>query len=145
MIQPHGRLSNQYWMMPALIIIQGCASVGGGGGESYFLNPAHNWIHDCIRDWHLGLEPEVGSSLEYEYSVTQLPPGDYIYVKWWEDGPGFAILAMPESQSGVETSSWRQKVQVLFFPFSPIFGARRSDCCPFSPLLSNRAQTDKLY
>ena len=28
----------------------------------------------------------MGSGLEYEYSVTQSPPGDYRYVKWWDGG-----------------------------------------------------------
>ena len=43
---------------------------GGGGGNNHFLTPAHDWIHGCIRDWYPVLDPEVGSSLEYEYSVT---------------------------------------------------------------------------
>ena len=30
----------------------------------------HDWIHDCIRDWHPGMDPEVGSRMEYWYSVT---------------------------------------------------------------------------
>ena len=34
----------------------------------------------------MGLEPEVGSILEYDYIVTQLLTGNYIYVKWWNDG-----------------------------------------------------------
>ena len=54
----------------------------------------HDWIHDCIRDWHPGLDPDLGSSLEYEDSVTQSPPGDYIYVKGWDGGPGFRELAV---------------------------------------------------
>ena len=64
------------------------------GGKNHFLTPAHDWIHDCIWDWHPVLDPEVGSSLEYEYSVTQSPPGDYIYVKGWDGGPGFRELAV---------------------------------------------------
>ena len=40
------------------------------GGKNHFLTPTHNWIHDCIWDLRPGLDPEVGSSLEYEYSVT---------------------------------------------------------------------------
>ena len=40
------------------------------GGKNHFLTPAHDWIHNCIRDWHPGLDPDLGSSLEYEYSVT---------------------------------------------------------------------------
>ena len=34
------------------------------------LTPAYNCIHDFIRDWYLGLDPEEGSRLDYEYSVT---------------------------------------------------------------------------
>ena len=30
---------------------------------------------------HPGMDPGVGSSLEYECSVTQFMPGDYFYVK----------------------------------------------------------------
>ena len=40
------------------------------GGKNHFLTPAHDWIHDCIQDWHPVLDLEVGSSLEYEYNVT---------------------------------------------------------------------------
>ena len=57
------------------------------GGKNHYLTPTHDWIHDCIQDLHPGLDPEMVSSLEYKYSVTQSPPGDYIYVKWWDDGP----------------------------------------------------------
>ena len=49
-----------------------------------------------IRDWHPGLDQEVGSILEWEYSVAQSPPGDYIYVKWWDIGPIFASLAVED-------------------------------------------------
>ena len=41
------------------------------GGKNHFLTPVNNWIHDCIRDWNPGLDPEVGSSLECEYSVIR--------------------------------------------------------------------------
>ena len=34
-----------------------------------------------------GLDPGVGSSLQYEYSVIQSPPVDYCYFKWWDGGP----------------------------------------------------------
>ena len=40
------------------------------GDKNHFLTPAHDWIHYCIWDWHPGLDPKVGSSPEYEYSVT---------------------------------------------------------------------------
>ena len=59
------------------------------GCKNIFLTPAHDWIHDCIRDWHMGLDLGVASSLEYKYSVTESPPGDFVYVKWWDGGPGF--------------------------------------------------------
>ena len=29
----------------------------------------------------------MGSSLEYDCSVIQSPPGDYLYVKWRDGGP----------------------------------------------------------
>ena len=70
------------------------------GGKNHFLTPAHDWIHDCIQDWHPGMEPEVVSSLEYKHSVTQSPPGDYIYVKWWDDGP--VLRAMPSQETNSE-------------------------------------------
>ena len=52
------------------------------GGLEYLLNP-------CARldtQLHLGLDPEVGSSLDDKYSLTQSPPDDYYYVKWWDGG-----------------------------------------------------------
>ena len=55
-------------MLATLLRRQGYVSVGGG--KNHLLTPVHDWIHDCIRDWHPGLDTEVGSSLEYEYSVT---------------------------------------------------------------------------
>ena len=41
------------------------------GGNNHFLTPVHYWIHDCIRDWHPELDPEVVSRVEYEDSVAQ--------------------------------------------------------------------------
>ena len=41
------------------------------GGKNHFLTPAHDWIHNWIRDWHPVLNPEVGSNMKYEYSVTR--------------------------------------------------------------------------
>ena len=57
------------------------------GGNNHLLTPVYDCIHDCIRDRNLGLDPEVGSSLEYEYSETQLQSGGYIHVKWWDGRP----------------------------------------------------------
>ena len=59
----------------------------------YLLNP-------CPRldtRLHPGLDLELGSRLEYKYSVTQLPPGDYGCVKWWYDGP--VLQAEPRKSS----------------------------------------------
>ena len=57
------------------------------GGNNHVLTPVYDWIHDCIWYWHPGLEPEVGSSLEYKYSETQSQSGGYIHVKWWNGRP----------------------------------------------------------
>ena len=58
------------------------------------------------------MDPEVVYSLEYEHSVTQSPPGDYSYVKWWESGP--ILLAEPRTK--VETLEWRLETLHLWFP-----------------------------
>ena len=49
------------------------------GGNNHFLTPAHDWTHDSIRDGHLGLDPEVVYSLEYEYSLTR----EAVKVAWY--------------------------------------------------------------
>ena len=67
-IRPNGRLSNRSWVLAAFLRRKCCVSVGGG--KNHLLTPGHNWIHDCILDWHPELDPEVGPSLEYEYSMT---------------------------------------------------------------------------
>ena len=60
------------------------------GGHNHFLTPVHDWIRDCIWDWHPGLDPEVGSSLEYEYTVT----GTAVKAAWY-------IPCVRQSLSGV--------------------------------------------
>ena len=65
--------------MDSLIRKKGYVSLQG---RDHFLTLAHDWIHKCIQDWHPGMDPKVGPRLEYEYSVIQLPPGGFIYVKW---------------------------------------------------------------
>ena len=65
-----------------------------------------------------GLDPELGSSLEYEYSVTQLPPGDYRYVKWWDGGP---ILRAGQRQKEEIGTTWVvPKGDTLMLPAIPI-------------------------
>ena len=41
------------------------------GDENHFLTPVQDWIYGCIQDWYPGLDPELGSILEYEYSATK--------------------------------------------------------------------------
>ena len=89
-------------------------------GKNHFLTPAQDWIHDCIWYWHPGLDPEMVSSLEYEYIVTQLKPCDYIYVKWGDGGPVFATLAESEIQPEVENSFLEPKGAGLGFPLSTV-------------------------
>ena len=77
-----------------MILVIGCTATKirvckWWGGNNLFWTPAHDWIYDCIQDWHPGLDLDVVSSLEYKYSVTLLLPGDYIYVEWWDGGSGF--------------------------------------------------------
>ena len=66
------------------------------------------------------------SSLEYECSVTQSLPGDYIYVKWWDGGPVFASL------SEKANSKWKK------FPGTK---SKRSPFSPFSRLLGHGGLT----
>ena len=68
-------------------------------GNDHFLTPAHNWIHNWIWYWHPVMDPEVGPSLEYEYIVTQLPPGGYIYVKCWSGGLFFQAMPSRANKS----------------------------------------------
>ena len=52
-------------------------------GEESLLNPCTQ----LDTRLHPGLDPEVGSSLDDEYSVTESPPVYYCHVKWWYGGP----------------------------------------------------------
>ena len=54
-------------------------------GLEYLLNPCAQ----LDTPLYPGLDLEVVSSLEYEYSVTRSPPGDYSYIKWWDGGKYF--------------------------------------------------------
>ena len=51
---------------------------------------------------YLGLDLKVGSSLDDNYSVTQSPPGDYRYVKWWVGGPVLRA-DLRQADEGVKT------------------------------------------
>ena len=55
----------------------------------------------------------MGYSLEYEYSVSQLPPGDYRYVKWWDGGP--ILRARPRQKDESENT------RVAYISAKPIF------------------------
>ena len=54
--------------MASLIRRRGYVSLRG---NNLLLTPTYDYIHDCNQEWHTGLDPEVGSSLEYKYSVTR--------------------------------------------------------------------------
>ena len=90
-------------------------------GKNNFLTPVHDWIQDCIWDCHLGLELEVGSSLEYEYSVTQFLPGYYIYVKRWDGGPVLRSVPSQEIQTKVINHYLMPKGTSIRFSPSPYF------------------------
>ena len=85
------------------------------GGLEYLIN-------SCARldtRLNLRLDPGVVSSLEYEYSVTQSPPGDYRYVKWWDGGP---ILQADPRQKDESGSTWVAPISAKFmFPTFPEF------------------------
>ena len=66
-----------------------------------------------------GLDPGVEFSLEYEYSVTQSPPGDYCYVKWWDSGPIFR--AEPRQKDEIGNTQVAPKGATPVFPAFPVF------------------------
>ena len=85
------------------------------GWESLF-NP-------CTRlgvQLHPVLDPEVGSSLDDEYTVTQFPPGYYFYVKWWDGG--LILQASTKVRNKSESREWYQKAKILCFCLSSYFG-----------------------
>ena len=61
----------------------------------------------------------MGSSLEYDYSVTQLLPGDYRYVKWWEGGPILRAELRQKDESG--NTQVVPKGATPVFPSFPVF------------------------
>ena len=73
---------------------------------------------------HPGLDPEVGSSLDDSYSVTQSPPGNYCYVKWWDGGP--ILRASTKARNEIESRKWRQRALLPCFCLSLYFGTPNS-------------------
>ena len=77
------------------------------GGKNHFLSPEHDCFRDFIWDWHPGLDPEVGSSLEYEYSTTRGAAkagvrslyGKVIWVVGWVCGRMFYCCEMGKAWS----------------------------------------------
>ena len=68
---------------------------------------------------HPGLDPGVGSSLEYEYSLTQFLPGDYRYVNWCDSG---TILRPSRGERmKVRKLGWHLLAQNLSFLLSSYF------------------------
>ena len=71
------------------------------------------------------MDPGVGSSLDGEYSVTQLPPEDYHYINWLDD------RKICETIQGKPTKVLKpllvpKDTGLIFFTF-PVFWGRRSD------------------
>ena len=84
-------------------------------GQEYIFNP-------CARPdkrLHTGLDPEVGSSLDYEYSVTQSPPGGYCDVKWW-DGR-LVSRASTKARNKVKAVSGAERGATPVFLTFPVF------------------------
>ena len=87
----------------------------GCQGYNIFLKPAHNYIHDFIWDW----SRKGGFSLEYDYSVTQSPPGYYSYDKWCYSGPNFRAKPYKD---GSGNSRVGPKGANPVFPYFPLLG-----------------------
>ena len=107
--RPHGRLYNQCEAGYSDKKRRLCEL----GGLESIINP-------CAR-LHPGLGPGVGSSLEYECSVTQSPPVDYCYVKWCDGGPISRAEPIQGERPKVETLEWRLKAPLPCFRISPYF------------------------
>ena len=75
-----------------------------------------------------GLDPGVEFSLEYEYSVTQSPPGDHCYVKWWDSGPISRAEPRRKDKSG-NTRVASKDASPVFRTF-PVFLVPRLDPLP---------------
>ena len=70
---------------------------------------------------HPGIEPEVGFIIEYEYSVTQFPPGDYFYAKGWYGGS--VLLAEPrKSENSAKTLTGASRHRYRIFHSIGILG-----------------------
>ena len=85
------------------------------GALSSLLNP-------CARldtRLHPGLEPVLdpglGVSLEYECSVTQSPPGDYLSVKCWDGALILRVEPIRGKRTKLETLKWGLKALFLCF------------------------------
>ena len=66
----------------------------------------------------MGLDPGVGSRLEYEYSVTHSPPGGYCYVNVSEGGPILRAELRRKEKCG--NTRVAPKVTTFVFPNFPI-------------------------
>ena len=78
---------------------------------------------------HPGLDSEVGSSLDEEYSVTQLLPGDYYYVKWWGGGP-IPLSNTKEEMTKVKDASGTKRRNSRVFTFTRILGTLKTPTRP---------------
>ena len=85
------------------------------GGLEYLLNPYAR----LGKRLHPGLDPGVDSNLEYECSVTQSPPGDYCYFKWWDGWP--ILRAEPRQKEKIGNTRVAPKSATPMFLSFPIF------------------------
>ena len=60
-IQPHGRLSNRWYVLAT--VEKEWKAMWVEGGYNIFLPPTHNWMHDCIRDWTQKWDPALMTSI----------------------------------------------------------------------------------
>ena len=80
------------------------------------------------------LDPGLGSRLKYKYSVTQLSPGGYLYVNWWDGGQ--IVRAEPRQKDESGNTRVAHISRKPMFPNFPLFLVPR-----LSPLLGFACMT----
>ena len=79
--------------------------------KEYLLNPCAI-LNTRLHPW---MDLGLGSSLEYNCSVTQFTPGDYCYVKWWDGVPIWRDNSSWGKRTKVERLEWRVKALLPCF------------------------------
>ena len=92
---------------------------------------------------HPGLETEVVSILDDNYSVSQSLPGYYCYDKLWDGGPIPRSWTEAKDKSGIR--EWHLKVQLPCFQIPPYFWTPESTLlCVFEGLSIIRTRGTKI-